>query len=90
VLTNVIHHLKDLIAFLNRAACKLKRNGKIIATEPYFSTLSALIFEYLHHETVDLKITEPILPEVRGPLASANIALPWLIFVSRGRWRDQL
>ena len=36
-LTNVLHHLKSPIAFLNRAASKLKPGGKVIATEPFFS-----------------------------------------------------
>lgn len=89
-LTNVLHHLKDPIDFLNKAACKLKPGGQLIATEPYFSVLSNLIFTYLHHEPVDRNIVEPVLEEVRGPLASANIALPWLIFVSRPGWSDRL
>ncbi len=89
-MTNVLHHLRDPIQFLNKAAIKLKRGGKILATEPYFSALSTLIFKYLHHESVDMNISEPILSEVRGPLASANIALPWLIFVKDSKWRDRL
>jgi ubiquinone/menaquinone biosynthesis C-methylase UbiE len=89
-LTNVLHHLKDPIDFLNKAASKLKPGGKIIATEPYFSTLSTLIFKYLHHEPVDFDITEPVLSEVRGPLASANHPLSWLIFVKNASWRDRL
>ena len=89
-LTNVLHHLHDPIDFLNRSASKLKRGGKIIATEPYFSILSNLIFSYLHQEPVDFAITEPVLDEIRGPLASANIALPWLIFIRRPDWRDRL
>ena len=43
-LTNVLHHLKSPIAFLNHAASKLKSGGKVIATEPFFSVLSTLIF----------------------------------------------
>src|SRR6267378_1802042 len=60
-LTNVLHHLKSPIAFLDRAAIKLKSGGKVIATEPFFSAVSTLIFRYLHHETVDLRIPEPEL-----------------------------
>jgi SAM-dependent methyltransferase len=89
-LTNVLHHLEDPINFLNKAARKLKPGGSIIATEPYFSILSTLIFAHLHHEPVDLNIVEPKLAEVRGPLASANIALPWLIFIKRPGWRERL
>src|SRR5215467_14820159 len=85
-LTNVLHHLKNPIAFLNRAASKLKSGGKVIATEPFFSVLSAPMFRYLHHELVDLHISEPQLGEVQGPLTSANIALPWLIFFRNRDW----
>ncbi len=89
-LTNVLHHLKNPIAFLNRAASKLKSGGKVIATEPFFSVLSTVIFKYLHHEAVDLRISEPELSEVQGPLASANIALPWLIFFQNAEWLQRL
>jgi len=89
-LTNVLHHLKSPIEFLNRAASKLKPGGKVIATEPFFSALSTPIFKYLHHEPVDFDISEPKLGEVQGPLASANIALPWLIFFRRREWLQRL
>jgi SAM-dependent methyltransferase len=89
-LTNVLHHLKNPIPFLNRAAIKLKSGGKVIATEPFFSALSTPIFKYLHHEPVDFRISEPELGEVQGPLASANIALPWMIFFRRHEWLQRL
>jgi len=89
-LTNVLHHLKSPIAFLNRAANKLKSGGEVIATEPFFSVLSILIFKHLHHEAVDLRIAEPELENLHGPLASANIALPWLIFYQRRDWLERL
>ena len=89
-LTNVLHHLKSPIAFLNRAANKLKPGGRVIATEPFFSFLSTLIFRFLHHEPVDLEIAEPELKNIHGPLASANIALPWLIFFRRRDWVQRL
>ncbi len=89
-LTNVLHHLKSPIEFLNRAASKLKSGGKVIATEPFFSVLSTPIFKYLHHEPVAFRISEPELGEVQAPLASANIALPWLIFFRRREWLQRL
>lgn len=89
-LTNVLHHLKTPIAFLNRAASKLKSGGKVIATEPFFSVLSTPVFKYLHHEAVDFRISEPELENVQGPLASANIALPWLIFFRQREWLQRL
>lgn len=89
-LTNVLHHLKSPLEFLRRAASKLKRGGKLIATEPFFSFLSTPIFKYLHHEPVDFSISKPELADVHGPLASANIAIPWLIFIARPQWGDSL
>src|SRR5947208_5065479 len=89
-LTNVLHHLKSPIGFLNRAASKLKSGGKVIATEPFFSLLSTPIFRYLHPEPVDFKTAVPELENIRGPLASANIALPWLIFFRQREWLELL
>jgi len=89
-LTNVLHHLKSPIEFLNRAAKKLKPGGKVIATEPFLSVLSTLIYRYLHHEAIDVRITEPELKDLRSPLASANSALPWLIFFRRRDWLERL
>jgi SAM-dependent methyltransferase len=88
-LTNVLHHLKSPIEFLTKAKKKLKPAGLVIATEPYFSTLSTLIYKHLHHEPVDFSIEKPELAEVRGPLSSANEALPWLIF-TRPAWRQEI
>jgi hypothetical protein len=48
------------------------------------------MFKYLHPEAVDFRITEPELGEVQGPLASANIALPWLIFFRHREWLQRL
>jgi hypothetical protein len=89
-LTNVLHHLKRPIGFLNCAASKLRHGGKVVATEPFFSVLSTPVFKYLHPEAVDFRITEPELGEVQGPLASANIALPWLIFFRHREWLQRL
>jgi Methyltransferase domain len=89
-LTNVLHHLRSPIDFLNCAVVKLKSGGKVIATEPFLSILSTPIYKYLHHEPVDFDIGEPELGEVRGPLTSANSALPWLIFYRRRDWLQRL
>ncbi len=88
-LTNVLHHLKAPIDFLEKAAGSLKPGGKLFATEPYFSLLSSPIYRFLHHEPIDFFITRPELAEVRGPLSSANEALPSLIF-KRPEWRARI
>ncbi len=89
-MTNVLHHLKDPVGFLNKAAIKLKPGGELVATEPYFSALATFLYKYVHHEPVDFDIDAPVLAEVRGPLASANIALPWLIFSKNPEWSERL
>ena len=89
-LTNVLHHLRSPLTFLNRAATKLKSGGKVIATEPFFSWLSTPIYKYLHHEAVNFVPREPVMEEVQGPLESANQALPWLIFFRQHDWLQRL
>lgn len=79
-MTNVLHHLRDPILFLIKASRKLVQGGRIIFVEPYFSLLSKFIYLYLHHEHTDLKINKPCIEKIEGPLLSANIALPFLIF----------
>jgi len=87
-MTNVLHHLKNPCEFLLKASRKLKKGGSVIFAEPYFSFLSRMIYLYLHPEPTNLKTKKPELPKVEGPLSSANIALPYLIF--SGKWSDML
>lgn len=89
-LTNVLHHLSDPVGFLVKAASKLKDGGRVIATEPEFSLLSTPIYVRIHHEGVDFELEEPWLTDIEGPLASANIALPYLIFKKRPEWTRPL
>ena len=88
-LTNVLHHLRSPIEFLTKAACKLKPQGLLVATEPFFSFCSTLINKFIHHEPLDFSIERPELAEVGGPLSSANQALAWLIF-KRPEWRSRV
>jgi SAM-dependent methyltransferase len=85
-LTNVLHHLRDPLQFLVKAAVKLKTGGSIIMTEPYFSLLSRPIYQLLHHEPMQFDIDSPQLKETIGPLSSANMAIPQLIFFSNKGW----
>jgi hypothetical protein len=90
IMTNVLHHLRKPILFINRAASKLKYNGIICATEPYLSFVSKILYKYIHHEKLDLKITAPELNDVSGPLSSSNIALPYLMFFRQKAWLSDL
>ncbi len=89
-MTNVLHHLAEPLKFLTNAASKLRQGGQIIMTEPYYSTLSKLIFTRLHHEPSDFSIDKPHLQQVRGPLSSANMAVPYMMFIMREDWRSAL
>jgi len=89
-MTNVLHHLKAPVTFLINASQKVKPGGKVILAEPYFSAISTLIYKHVHPEPVRFDINNPVLEEVRGPLTSANIALPYLIYFSDRKWNDQL
>lgn len=88
--TNVLHHIKDPILFIEKAKKKLKQNGRIIFTEPYYSTVSNVIYRYLHHEATDMNIQEHKLSTIEGPLSSANMALPYLIFYKKPNWRKKI
>lgn len=90
VVTNVLHHLKDPLKFLLKASLMLKEGGSVILTEPFFSTISKFIYERIHHEFSSFDISEPLLKDVDGPLSSANIALPFIIFFGRMGWDEPL
>ncbi|MCD6533939.1 MAG: methyltransferase domain-containing protein [Deltaproteobacteria bacterium] len=90
ILTNVLHHLWNPLGFLADAGSKLKIGGRIIIVEPYFSTLSRSIYLHLHHEPADFSTVEPCLSEVKGPLSSANMAIPYMIFWEKQSWLKQV
>lgn len=89
-LTNVLHHLRQPLLFLEKAASKLKKGGHVVITEPYFSLCSLPIYKLLHHEPSDFSIKQPVLERIEGPLSSANMAIPYLIFFSDRGWSDKL
>jgi SAM-dependent methyltransferase len=89
-LTNVLHHLRDPLAFLKNVRVKLRAGGKVIMVEPYFSALSYPIYKLLHHEPVDFGIQAPFLKDIQGPLSTSNQAIPHMIFFSRPAWFGEL
>jgi SAM-dependent methyltransferase len=89
-MTNVLHHLKDPLAFLRAAAVKLAPGARVYMTEPYFSVMSYPMYKMLHHEPVDFRINRPTLEMVEGPLSSSNQAVPHMIFFSRPDWLDEI
>ena len=90
MMTNVLHHLQCPLEFLSAAQKKLRTGGRLVLVEPFFSLLSRAIYALFHHETADFRISTPCLSDVKGPLSSANQALPYMIFYSRQEWRQQV
>ena len=80
VMTDVLHHIPDVRAFLADAADAVRPGGALVMIEPWVTTWSRFVYGRLHHE--------PFLPEATewafastGPLSGANGALPWMVFV---------
>jgi SAM-dependent methyltransferase len=79
VMTDVLHHLPQVRAFLSEAQRCVKPAGVVSMIEPWVTRWSRIIYGRLHHE--------PFLPEAaswefpaKGPLSGANGALPWIVF----------
>jgi SAM-dependent methyltransferase len=78
-MTNVLHHIPDVHAFLSEAHRCLHVGGRIAAVEPWVSRWSRIVYAGAHHEPF-----EPDDPSWElhgtGPLSAANGALPWMVF----------
>jgi SAM-dependent methyltransferase len=89
-LTNVLHHLKNPLLFMEKAAVKLKAGGSLVMVEPYYSKVSRIIYDLFHHEPADFDITAPVLEQIEGPMSSANMAIPYLLFFKNLFWQNQI
>ena len=79
VMTNVLHHLPDVSAFLREAARTVRVGGVIVMLEPWNTVWSRFVYRRLHHEPFDPDTADwRIAPG--GPLSGANSALPWIVF----------
>ena len=83
VMLDVLHHLPNTCMFFNEAIRCLKPNGRIVMIEPWATTWSTFFFTKFHHEAFNKQAKKWEFPS-KGPLSSANGALPWIIF-SRDR-----
>jgi SAM-dependent methyltransferase len=79
VMTNVLHHLPKLRSFFMEASRCLCAGGKILMIEPWMTPWSRFVYTRLHHEPLDIDASDWAFPS-SGPLSSANIALPWIVF----------
>lgn len=78
-MTNVVHHLSDVEAFLREAARTVKSGGILTAVEPWVTPWSEWVYRRLHHEPFEPGATQWSFP-AGGPLSAANGALPWILF----------
>jgi len=79
ILLDVFHHLPSVNLFLGEVDRCLVPGGRLIMIEPWITPWSKLIYDKLHHEDIDTEIIEWSFPS-KGPLSSANLALPWNVF----------
>jgi SAM-dependent methyltransferase len=79
VMTNVLHHLPNVRSFFIEASRCLCAGGKILMIEPWMTPWSRFVYTRLHHEPLDVDALDWAFPS-SGPLSSANIALPWIVF----------
>jgi SAM-dependent methyltransferase len=80
VFTDVMHHIPDVRRFLREASRCLRSGGKILMIEPWVSGWSHFVYTRLHHEAFETEAPEWSFDKT-GPLSSANVALPWIVFV---------
>jgi SAM-dependent methyltransferase len=79
VMTNVLHHVPDVKAFLRGAQHVVREGGVIAMVEPWVTRWSSLVYRRLHHEPFAIAARDWVI-EGAGPLSAANSALPWILF----------
>ena len=78
VMTDVLHHIPHVAAFLREAERTLRPGGALLMVEPWNTPWARFVWSRLHHE--------PFAPAEdwqfpsSGPLSGANSALPWIVF----------
>ncbi|MDD5439534.1 MAG: class I SAM-dependent methyltransferase [Candidatus Omnitrophica bacterium] len=82
LMMNVMHHMNDVRAFFREAGRCLKPGGMMVMIEPSNTPWARFIYRRFHHELFDPRGGWGF--EGKGPLSSANGALPWIVF-SRDR-----
>jgi SAM-dependent methyltransferase len=79
VMTDVLHHVPSLRPFFAEAARCVRPGGVVAMIEPWVTTWSRLVYGYVHPEPFQPEATSWEFPPA-GPLAGANVALPWIVF----------
>ena len=88
VMTDVFHHIPDVVRFLAEVTRCVRPGGKLVMIEPWRTRWSEWVYQKLH--------SEPFYPNGEwkfsgtGPLSGANGALPWIVFDrDRKRFEEQ-
>jgi len=55
VMLDVLHHLPNPLEFMNEAARVLRPGGRLVMIEPWITSLSYLLYRFLHHEDCCLR-----------------------------------
>lgn len=79
VMIDVFHHIPDSRGFLSEANRVLKKNGKLVMSEPWNSPWGKFIYQNFHHEPFE-PTSEKWTIINEGSLSGANGALPWIVF----------
>jgi SAM-dependent methyltransferase len=78
VMIDVLHHIPDVRKFFQEVVRCLKQGGTVAMIEPANTLWGRFIYQNFHHETFDPNAGWTF--ESKGPLSTANGALPWIIF----------
>ncbi|PJE64600.1 MAG: hypothetical protein COU90_02050 [Candidatus Ryanbacteria bacterium CG10_big_fil_rev_8_21_14_0_10_43_42] len=79
LMLNTFHHIPDAEAFLHEMERCLKKGGRIIMIEPANTLWARFIYKNFHPEPFDPSAGWRF--HSKGPLLSANGALPWIVFL---------
>lgn len=79
VMIDVFHHIPYVKSFLTEATRCVMFGGVIVMIEPWHTTWSRFVYNYLHHETFDSNSKDWDFQK-GGPLSRSNSALPWIVF----------
>lgn len=86
VMIDVLHHIPDVRVFLAEAVRCLKSGGRVVMIEPGNTFWGRFIYQNFHHEAFNPQAVWEF--ESKGPLSTANGAIPWILF-HRDRERFQ-
>ncbi|MBI4178235.1 class I SAM-dependent methyltransferase [bacterium] len=80
-MVGVLHHLSEPARFLSEARRCLKPGGRVVMIEPANNLMQKWLCRLLdHYEYLDANDPEWVNRD-SGRMSSANLALPWIIFV---------